>query len=103
MPASTKARDSPGKIARRNRREALVLVEGLADRGDAIPPAPPEDVMDEAPPRKRIGSRVLRSNRPAEDQLRSGRYEIRKRGRSFRGLPFQLCTTGKCARRSLHF
>src|SRR5258708_3922841 len=103
MPASTKAKDRPGKIARRNRRGAVKIVEGVAGRGGGIPPAPPGGGMDGAAPPKRIGSRVLRSNRPAEGQLRSGRCEIHKPGRSFRVLPFQLCTRGKCARRSLHF
>src|SRR5215469_7682527 len=98
MPASTSARDMPGKAARKNRRERVKRAKKPIPRrcdGDAIPPSPLADVMDGLPPRKRIESHVLRLVHLAADRPRSGRSGTHKHGRSFAALPFQSCTTKK--------
>src|SRR5246127_2152442 len=89
-PARTNARDRAGKIARRNRRVALIPVTSAR-----IALALPAGVMAVSPPQKRIGSRAPRLTHLDVDRPRFGHSGTHRPDRSCPTLPSQLCTKEK--------
>src|ERR1700749_193811 len=88
--ARTNARDKAGKIARRNRRLALIPVTSAR-----IALALPAGVMAVSPPQKRIGSRGPRLTHPDVGRPQFGHFGIHRRDHSCSTLPSQSCTKGK--------